>query len=387
MNNVKSILPKVTLTVLTILSFFFLYSCSEEPVSPPPPPPPPVNVPDTVSRYVWETYSSSWRDFYNVYAADTNLVYIVGNIHLMYWNGTGVGVYNLNDPNFIVLNVYGYGKDILYVSGWRTQNGIDLPIVKKVDHGVIKEIQLDTVETYIYDLLVLGPDEVWFSAFLKNAVYHYKNGAVKKYNSYTNDSINTGKFYVNENNELYLFQFQLDLSLNDYKDESLLRRDILEKRRIDSKKLYNLKFTNDTFNLLSSQCYGPSSPGCYSIFIYKCGNDALMINLIDQISIFNGYQWELHSRIDTLDDGAVHIGGISNDSLVAFTLNYGRLYTYNGIRWRLENNSPSLWFLPNLGHSNVEAKFGNIYFCHYSSLANDPGVFYIGRPNKQLKKH
>ena len=229
MKNVKFIAVKLMLPLLALVICVCLYSCNEKPVEPPPPPPPVVE-PDTVSRYIWTIYPGLSKGF-NVYAADTNYVYIiVGTHNLLYWNGTGYGIYNLNDPNFNVANVYGYGKNDIFVSGWKTKNGKDLPFVKKITYGTITEIQLDTVETYIYDQLILGPDEAWFSSFITNAVYHYKNGNVKKYNSYTNDSLITGVFYINANKEIYLFQRQPRYSTFELHNRNQIHKDLLERK-------------------------------------------------------------------------------------------------------------------------------------------------------------
>jgi hypothetical protein len=384
MKNVKFITGKLMLSLLVLVISVYLYSCSEKPTEPIQPPP---VSPDTVSRYIWNAHNTGLQGIYMVYAADTNYVYItIDSYKLLYWNGTGYGIYNLNDPNFYVANVYGYGKNDIFVSGWKTYNGKDLPFVKKITNGIISEIQLDTVETYIYDQLILGPDEAWFSSFLTNAVYHYKSGNVKKYNSYSNDSISTGVFYINANKEIHLFQRQpINLTLN-RADKNPIRKDLMERKTYGPGTMYSFKLVNDNFNLLSSQCYGASNSDCFTILIYQCGNDALMVSNVEKISVFNGYNWERHSHFDSLDTFAQKIGGVSKDSLVAFTLNRGSLYTYNGTKWRIENNSPII-LPPSLSHSNVEARFGNIYFCYYSDLTGNQGILYVGTPNKNFKNH
>jgi len=384
MKNVKFITEKLMLPLLVLVISVYLYSCSEKPTEPIQPPP---VAPDTVSRYIWNAHYTGLRGIVMVYAADTNYVYIVTDQYrLLYWNGTNFGIYNLNDPNFYVANVYGYGKDNIFVPGWKTKNGKDIPFVKKITNGTITEFQLDTVETYIYDQLILGPDEAWFSSFLTNAVYHYKNGNVKKYNSYGNDSLITGVFYINANKEIHLFQRQLNNFQLNRSDKNQVRKDLIERKSVSEGTMYSFKLVNDNFNLLSSQCYGATNPDCFTILIFQCGNDALMVSNIEKISVFNGYNWERHSHFDSTNTFAQRIGGVSKDSLVAFTLNYGYLYTYNGTKWRYENNSPII-YNPSLGHSNVEAKFGNIYFCEYSQITYDPGYFYVGKPNKNFKNH
>lgn len=382
MKNVKFIAGKLMLPLLALVICVCFYSCNEKPVEPPPPP---VVEPDTVSRYIWTIYSGMSRGF-NVYASDTNYVHIVRTPRLYYWNGTGFGINSLNDYNFNVYNVYGYGKDVIFVSGYKTINGKDLPIIKKVDHGIITEIVLDTVENLMYDQLIIGPDEAWFASFLKNDIYHYKNGVIKKYRSYHNDSLMTGVFYKNANNEIYLFQRQPDIINPKSLNKEQKRQDMLERKSYGPGTMYSFKFENDKFNLLSSQCYGADNPDCFTILIFQCGNDALMVSNIDKISVFNGYNWQRHSYLDSSDMSPQRIGGVSKDSLVIFTINYGYLFTYNGTKWRIENNSPWLMHPPSLGHSNVEAKFGNIYFFEYSPLSMDPGHFYVGRPNKQILK-
>jgi hypothetical protein len=373
--NVKAIIFILIIIISTICG-----SCNEELVEPPPPPPP--VEPDTVSRYVWYTYKTVVKELYNIYAADTNLVYIQWSDKLIYWNGVQYYPFHLNDNNFRVTNLYGYGKDILFVSGYKILNGLDIPYVKKVVNGAITDIMLDSSEGYIGNHRIIGPDEAWFSSFLTNVVYHYKNGGIKKYKTNVNDSLRGGAFYSNANGDLFLSQVHLSSTSN--KTKSQIRMDVITKNVYTPGTLYNFKFQDDSFNLISTQCYNPYDINCSSLLISQCGNDALMVSFIDKISIFNGSSWEKHSSFDTIDTFAQRIGGISKDSLVAFTLNFGSLYTYNGKKWRYENNSP-LYVFPSLGFSNVEAKFGNIYFCYYSSLSNDPAIFYVGRPNKLLK--
>lgn len=384
MKNVKFIAGKLMFPLLALIIYVWLYSCNEKPMEPPPPPP--VVEPDTVSRYIWTAYYTGLPDISMVYAADTNCVYIVWGQNLLYWDGTLFLPFYFNDPNFYVTNVYGYGKNVIFVSGGKTKNGQDLPFVKKITNGIISDIQLDTVETYIYNQLIIGPDEAWFSSYLTNAVYHYKNGTVKKYNSHINDSLNTGTFYINANKEIYLFQrqtygFQLNRS-----NKNQIKKDLFERNSAGEGTLYSFKFENEKFNLLSSQCYSASDPNCFSILIVQCGNDALMFSHTDKISIFNGNNWVIHSHFDSVNTAASRMGGVSRDSLVAFTLNAGYLYTFGGVKWRIENNSP-LIYPPSVGHSNLEAKFGNIYFCYWSPLSGERGLFYVGKPNKNFKNH
>lgn len=374
---------KIFSLLVTIMICVCLYSCNEKPTEPVPPPPPVVE-PDTVSRYIWTVYHTGLQDISMVYAADTNHVYIVWGPNLLYWDGTLFLPYYFNDPNFYVTNVYGFGKNVIFVSGWKTKYGQDLPFVKKITNGIISDIQLDTVETYIYNQLIIGPDEAWFSSYLTNAVYHYKNGTVKKYNSYINDSLNTGTFYINTNKEIYLFQRQTNGIQLNQSNKNKIKKDLFERNSTGEGTFYSFKFENEKFNLLSSQCYSASDPNCFSILIAQCGNDALMFSHTDKISIFNGYNWVMHSRFDSVNTSGSRMGGFSKDSLVAFTINAGYLYTYGGMKWRIENNSP-LIYPPSVGHSNLEAKFGNIYFCYWSQLSGERGLFYVGKPNKNFK--
>ena len=106
---------KIFVILVTIMVCVYLYSCSEKPTEPVQPPPPPV-APDTVSRYIWTAYYTGLPGISMVYAADTNYVYIVWGSNLLYWDGTLFLPFYFNDPYFYVSNVYGYGKNDIFVS-------------------------------------------------------------------------------------------------------------------------------------------------------------------------------------------------------------------------------------------------------------------------------
>ena len=130
-----------------------LTSCNkkENPISSPEPP---INPPDTVSRYIW-TATRLLTPMFNVYAADTNLLYIVGNGQLFTFDGTNVSLINLNDPNFLVFNVYGFDKNNIFVTGDGYNNNSEVPMVKKITNGNIESFILDNEDSGINTILLV----------------------------------------------------------------------------------------------------------------------------------------------------------------------------------------------------------------------------------------
>jgi len=319
---------------------------------------PPVKPPDTISRYIWTPYWFN-SELFNLYAADTNALYIIGNNLLLFFNGVNLSLYNLNDPNFAVVNVYGYDKNNIFVYGQTVNNNIILPEIKKITNGNINTYLLDNDYSLPLDILVTGPNQAWFSSYNKNRLYYFDNGTIKKYSITDNDSISSGIFYLNKNNELFVFARKLIYATHGF--------------------LYSYKYINDNFQLLSSDCYDILNPDCLQDFIIRCGSDAIMIGYNTLIRYFNGNEWVLHSNLDSI--GPVKIGGISKDSLVAL-FTPSNIYTYGGIKWRLENDAPHL-IIQNI-RSSIEAKFGNIYMTYWDDVLG--GYINIGRPNKNLKK-
>jgi len=51
----------------------------------------PVKPPDTISRYIWTPYWFT-SELFNLYAADTNALYIIGNNQLLFFNGVNLSL-------------------------------------------------------------------------------------------------------------------------------------------------------------------------------------------------------------------------------------------------------------------------------------------------------
>jgi hypothetical protein len=105
-----------------------------------------------------------------------------------------------------------------------------------------------------------------------------------------------------------------------------------------------------------------------------------MLTNYPKLYYFNESEWVYHSETP---ESVIpfKIGGVSKDSLVAFCMSWSGIYTYNGVKWRKENGSP--WLEPPFGlHTNIETKFGNVYFTYWDQILGMSGYVIIGKPNK-----
>lgn len=355
----KNVTTRYFQFMIVFIIISILTSCHKEenPISPPEPP---VNPPDTVSRYIW-TVKRFPPLMFNVYAADTNLLYIeANNENLLIFNGLNIIPFNFTDPNFRTLKVYGYDRNNIFIAGYTISGLLILPTVKKVTNGNIESFILDNEESKINDLLIIGPNQAWFSSYSKSKVYHFNSGIITEYRLSNNDSIADGILYKNANNEIFVFAKHYT--------------------SIDTGFLYTYKLVGQNFQFLRRDCLQLYNINCLSEFIFRCGSDAIMLTGLPIIKFFNGTEWIAHSEML----GSVipfKIGGVSKDSLVAFCFPYREIYTYNGVKWRKENGSPFLGSSTDY-FTNIETKFGNVYFTYFYEFEIFGGHIIIGRPNK-----
>jgi hypothetical protein len=365
MNKRKSIIYVLSLLFLCYLIISLLSCNKENPVIPPEPPPP--QGPDTVSQYVYTTFNHLGGFLSNVYAVDTDKVFIIGNSQLLLYNGHNVEEYPLNDPNmFIPFNVSGYDKNNIFIYGEYVINwSKELPIFKKITNGVITTYNIGDTNHTIYDFIVTGPNQAWFSDCISSKIYYFNNDIISEYRLSENDSIRRGFFYLSPDKELFVFAIH----------------DLI----IQTGTFYTYKFVNENFVLLRTDCYDEFP--CNTDYMYRCGKDIIMTSKYNncRTKYFNGNEWVFHSNQDTIDN-PYKLGGISKDSLIGFFGNE-KLYTYGvNKKWRIENGSPLLrgafWKSPKC---NIEMKFGNIYFTYRDYDFDIYTSFIKGRPNKNFK--
>jgi hypothetical protein len=365
MNKRKSIIYVLSLLFLCYL-IISLCSCNKEnPVIPPEPPPP--QGPDTVSQYVYTTFNHLGGFLSNVYAVDTDKVFIIGNSQLLLYNGHNVEEYPLNDPNmFKPYDVSGYDKNNIFIYGEYVINWSKvLPIFKKITNGVITTYTIGDTGHTINDFIVAGPNQAWFSDCKSSKIYYFNNDLISEYRLSENDSIKWGILYLSPDKELYVFAIH-DLN-------------------IQTGTFYTYKFVDGNFILLRTDCYDEFP--CNTNRIFRCGKDIIMTSKYNfcKTKYFDGNEWVFHSNQDTIDN-PYKLGGISKDSLIGLFGNE-KLYTYGvNKRWRVENGSPLLrgafWKSPKC---NIEMKFGNIYFTYRDYDFGIYTFFIIGRPNKNFK--
>ncbi len=356
---------KSILSVLKIIVFFYLIislcSCDkdENPVIPPEPPPPPPPIPDTVSRYNWKIYKI-YAGLFNLYAADSNDIYIVENDALILHKDS-LSHAIIYDPNILVKNVYGYDKYNIIATGFRYRNGNYLPAVYKITNGNIQEFVYENECNISLDILVTGPNQAWLSSVCESKVYFFDNGNLTIFRLNNNDTIKSGKFYKDQNNNLFVFAYKYPTTT------------------IDT--LFTYKFTGNNFELLRRDFIDPYHPDGKSRQVSRCGEDIIMFSSYryQKQYYFNGSEWVVHSLpLDTVN--ILKVGGVSKDSLVALINPGYTLITYGRGKWRRENGSPDFKGGVEV-HTNVEAKFGNIYLTSCDFI-HSQGWFLIGKPNK-----
>jgi len=107
-------------SVLILAVFYYLIislsSCTKDNNPIIPPPPPPVH-PDIADRYIWTGIDVAGADFMNIYAADTDKIYMIGGLMMLVYDGHKILIDNLNDPQFYTSYVYGYDKNNIFVEG------------------------------------------------------------------------------------------------------------------------------------------------------------------------------------------------------------------------------------------------------------------------------
>lgn len=357
----KSILS-VIIIICIYFAVFTLSSCNkdENPVNPVEPPP---VGPDTVSKYIWSLFRVN-IDMYDVYAADTNKVFIAAIRYLLLYNGAGVMPYDLNTSNYAVTSVSGYDKENIFVWGeYYLNNNKRLPVMKKITNGVITSYTIADTGVIIHDMIVTGPNQAWFCEVYRSRLYYFNNGSFSKYTLPEADTLLIRKLYQNPHNEIFLFA--------------------IDGTQQTTGKFFTYKLINSNFVLQKIDCFGEYP--CNSDILFRCGEDILMAGIGGELKYFDGNNW-VHHSFDSLAP-FTKLGGVSKDSLIGFNSIDNKIYTYgSNAKWRLENNSPHLegdiWML----FTNLEAKYGNVYFTYRDDFSNYDHCFIIGRPNKNYKK-
>ena len=209
-------------------------------------------------------------------------------------------------------------------------------------------------------MLVVGPNQVWISDSYFSKVYYFNNGSIKEYTLSTTDSLVYQFFYMDKNNDLYIFAIKTSNQING--------------------DFYTYKLINDNFVLQSTECFGYDP--CLSPRLFRCGSDILMSTTgLSKLKYFNGNEWISHSDSDYVAAQASRIGGVSKDSLIMIN-GGGVIFTYGLNYWRKEKYAPSLEGSPNLYSFNAEMKFGNVYIAYWG---HDHSTLLIGKANKNTK--
>jgi hypothetical protein len=359
----KSIIS-VLIIIICYSLIISLCSCNkdENPVKPVDPPPPPSG-PDTLSRYKW-TIDDLRMTLRNLYVADTNKIYIQAFFGLILYNGTNWNSI-INEPNiFQVRNVYGYGKNDIFVPGYTRKGYLYVPTIKKISNNNIQTYTYENEQNMSNDILVIGPDQAWFSSDYESKVYYYDNGNITVYRLSNNDSISAGTFYLDGNNNLFVFAS--DKRFNYFFGN-----------------LYVYKYEGNIFSLIKTYKLDYNSGESKSHFIWQCGKDAIMLPFQknQKIYYFNGDDFIFHSN-PTDSFLPYKIGGISKDSLVALSYWRNDMYTFGSNKWRRENSSPFILTADN-EFSKIETKFGNIYLTNCDAYYLN-GWISIGKPNKSI---
>jgi hypothetical protein len=345
-----------------------MFSCNKEnPVEPPPPPPP--QQLDTASRFLWSRIIPINVPISNLYVADSSNIYIESAAgQCLYYNGVNINYVDFQDPGYMNDKVYGTDKNNVFFSGYKYKQGNNwYPILKKLTNGIMKSYDLDTGITSTSDLLIIGPDKAWVTAWAINKIYYFDNGNITEFKLYNSDSAKYGRLYKDKFGNIFAFFFKAGTNGSDGT-------------------MYTYKYTGSEFQLLRTDCFWNFDHECFTNAIYRCGDDIIMWNgrpfAYGKIYYFNGNEWILNCNTVSTEGMPFRFGGWSKDSLVIMYGQYTITYTWNGKNWRKEHYY--FYLSPNSGSydAQIETNNGNIYIAYYNHDVNWETCLMVGKPNK-----
>jgi hypothetical protein len=194
MKSIKHKIYSVPLLFIFIFSLIVFHACKDDPVTPA------NNEPALIdsSFFDWQYIHIPAQDIFNIYAADSDNVFVLGNPE----------IYHVNDTNVSVIGSYnmmryieGTSVNNFFIGGGYLINSISYSRIVRWNGSNFSEIQtpLDSSGPVIA-IYPENENETWFSTS-SNKVYNYLNGNLTT--TYLPDKINFSKFYKKDT-KLYL---------------------------------------------------------------------------------------------------------------------------------------------------------------------------------------
>ncbi len=313
MKFAKIFIPCCLFFVIVSISFI---SCRDDFITPP------NNEPAVIDSafFDWEFIHIPAQDIFDIYAADSDNVFVLGNPQVYHVKDTTVNIIgNFNKMRYI----QGTGVNNFFIGGSYLVNNISYSRIVSWNGSNFSEIQtpLDSSGP-ICAIYTNNENDVWFST-ASNKVYNYSNSIIKT--TYLPDNIDFSDFYVKDN-KLYLMAQRVRNTVDIF---------------------YAFIFEDSTWKIAASDTLTDSSD---ITGIDIVGDDFVQYRK-KSIYLFTGNSWV--KAYETPDIAIVHGAGRSvEDFLSTGYLSYevySKFFYRINNQWYYQNN-----FLPPFGIINTQ---------------------------------
>lgn len=188
------------LTAFLIILSFLLSSCKDEIVTPPPEEP----VIKDSAMFDWEYTLFNPGYIYDLYAADTDKVFISASSGVYYYDGSTFTIIDYSTPDFNIDVINGTDPTNVYFGGGGTAQYITHARLKKWNGSIVQEIQMpDDSSRYLTNIFIRTLNEIWISTY-SNKIYKY-DGVNIETHYIPFDFLNSIKIFEGVSGNLYIF--------------------------------------------------------------------------------------------------------------------------------------------------------------------------------------
>jgi len=198
------IISKIFITLAVFITAINFISCKEDPTSTNPPN---NNSIDTVELYDWKIDTLGGFNFYSLYAADSENIFISSNPPVRY-DGENFNILDLNDPTFSVGGaIHGFDKNNVYIGGGRVNSPYGPAEFKKIEGNKVTGYVIPGDSgVNIGDFLVENSNQSWIGTSEWRWVYYFNNGSYTKYD--LDSGVKVGVFFKSPNNDIYVLGYK-----------------------------------------------------------------------------------------------------------------------------------------------------------------------------------
>ena len=346
--KINKFLQNINLFLLALITLC-LFSCSNDPITIEDPPGNPAI--DTTELYQWSIDTIVGNNFYSMYVADTDNVFIAAKPPL-HFDGEKFNVIELNDPTFSVGGaIHGYDKNNVFIGGGRINNPYGPAEFKKVEGpNVTGYVIPGDSGVNIGSFLVQSPNQSWIGTSEWRWVYYFDNGTYTKYE--LDNGVMVGVIYKSPTNSLYVLGYSASSSNQYY--------------------TYMYKLINNTFFRIINDTITNDSE--MRINTVRCGQDLIREGKTSLFYFDHDFErWSLLCNTASFNPNGW--GGISKERLTA--LGYGNdskyhVYVYENSKWTLERNA----IIP--GHNSIVfSQIRELDDRLYIMINDYPGISYL----------